>query len=151
VTRVAWWLGWWVVLFWLWLAFAGEWNSTEWEAAALAATVAASIAEIVRAQGELRFRFRLPWLREAAVVPLVIVEDCAIVLWSLRHGRRHEGVFTTRATGPRGRAAEAAGRSAFLAYAATFSPNAYVVDVDRETGDVVLHDLVERRRSEEPA
>jgi hypothetical protein len=46
---MAWWLSWWVVLFWLWLAFTGEWNRIEWAAAAIAATAGATIAAIVRA------------------------------------------------------------------------------------------------------
>jgi hypothetical protein len=36
-------------------------------------------------------------------------------------------------------------------FAANFSPNAYVVDVDPHAHTVVLHDLVPYRRSEEPA
>ena len=65
---MAWWLSWWVVLFWLWLAFAGEWNRIEWAAAAIGATAGATIAAIVRAQRELRFAFRAAWLREAVGV-----------------------------------------------------------------------------------
>jgi hypothetical protein len=34
---------------------------------------------------------------------------------------------------------------------AGWSPNAYVVDIDEESGTVLLHDLVPNRASEEPA
>jgi hypothetical protein len=149
VQRVAWFAGWWIALFWLWLAFVGEWNRIEWGAAAVAATAAATIAEVVRRQRTLRFRLRLRWLGEAARVPLQIIVDCGVLLGALF--RRHSGSFHIRQSGPKGRSAEAAGRSALLTIAAGFSPNAYVVDVDRETGDVLLHDLVTRRDSERPA
>jgi hypothetical protein len=149
VKRVAWWSAWWLVLFWLWLALAGEWNRIEWIAAAIAATVAATIAEIVRAQHDLRFSFRVAWLRELAAVPLQIAVDVGIVFAALLRSPR--GRFVTRQTGPRGTGRVEAGRAAFLTIAATYSPNAYVVDVDRENGTVQLHDLVENRGSETPA
>ena len=138
-------LVWWVVLFGLWFAFVGEVNGVEAAAAAIAATLGTAIAAIVRGQGELRFRLRVRWLRELASLPAIVVEDCAIVLAAL--GRR--GSFHTR-SGPKGLSAEDAGRAAFLAYTATVSPNSYVVDADREQGTVLVHDLVTRRRSEEP-
>lgn len=146
---VVWWAAWTAVLFWLWLAFVGEWDETEWVAAALAAVVAATAAAVVRHQHELRFRFRLRWLREAARVPLQVVIDFGLLVLALP--RRGEGLFRARPTGPKGRTSEAAGRAAFISVVATFSPNAYVVDADRETGEVLLHDLVPNRRSEEPA
>jgi hypothetical protein len=149
VGRVTWWLAWFAVSFWLWLAFVGEWDRTEWVAAALAGAVVASVAVLVREQGRLQARFRLRWLREAARVPVQIVIDFGLLLRALPS--RREGVFHARPTGPRGRGAEQAARSAFVTTTATYSPNAYVIDVDRETGDVLLHDLVSNRRSEEPA
>jgi len=148
---MAWWLSWWVVLFWLWLAFAGEWNRIEWAAAAIGATAGATIAAIVRAQRELRFAFRAAWLRETVGVPRAIVVDCLVVLAELRRGRRIGGAFHARPTGPGGDSAEAAGRAAFLTIAASYSPNAYVVGVDRSTGDVLTHALAPRRDSERPA
>jgi hypothetical protein len=149
VKRLAWFAGWWAVLFWLWLAFAGEWNRIEWGAAAIAATAAATVAAVVGRQRTLRFRFRARWLREGLNVPWQILVDCAVVLAALV--RRPRGVFHARPTGPKGASAEAAGRSAFVTLAATFSPNAYVVDADRDSGTVLLHDLVPRRDSERPA
>jgi hypothetical protein len=55
VQRVVWFAGWWIALFWLWLAFVGEWNRIEWGAAAIAAPAAATIAVVVRRQRTLRF------------------------------------------------------------------------------------------------
>jgi hypothetical protein len=56
--RVAWWLAWFAVAFWLWLAFVGEWDGTERAAAALAGCAFASVALLVREQCR-RFRARL--------------------------------------------------------------------------------------------
>ena len=118
-------------------------------AAAVAATTATAIAEVVRRQRTVRFRLRRRWLREAYGVPLQILVDCALLVGAL--ARRRAGAFHTRSTGPGGRSAEAAGRAAFLTVVAGYSPNAYVVDVDRETREVLMHDLVPRRESERPA
>ena len=146
--RVAWLVCWWLALFWLWLAFAGEWNRIEIVAAAFAATTATAIAEVVRRQRTVRFRLRRRWLREAYGVPLQILVDCATLLAAL--ARRRAGAFRTHSTGPGGRSAEAAGRAAFLTVVAGYSPNAYVVDVSRTHNTVLVHDLVPFRQSEKP-
>ena len=39
----------------------------------------------------------------------------------------------------------------WIALLATYSPNAYVVEIERERSLVLLHDLLPRRSSEEPA
>lgn len=147
--RVTWWLVWFAVSFWLWLAFVGEWDRNEWVAGAIAGTLVASVAVLVREHGDLQTRFRVGWLRETVRIPLQILVDFWLLLRALPSARR--GIFHARPTGPRGRGGEQAARSAFVTIAATYSPDAYVVDVDRETGEVLLHDLVSNRRSEEPA
>src|SRR5207247_6288409 len=48
VKRVAGWVAWYVVLWWLWLLLVGEWNREEWIAAALAAAAAATIGAAAR-------------------------------------------------------------------------------------------------------
>jgi hypothetical protein len=50
------------------------------------------------------------------------------------------GSWVTRGTGPR----------AWTVLAASYSANAYVVDVDPEERRVLLHDLVRYRKSESP-
>jgi hypothetical protein len=147
--RIVWWLAWFAVAFWLWLAFVGEWDGTEWAAAALVGAVTASAALLVREHGDLGARFRLRWLRDAREVPVQVFADFWLLVRALPS--RRAGVFHERPTGPRGAGAERAARSAFVTVVAGYSPNAYVVDVDRATGEVLLHDLVSNRRSEEPA
>ena len=111
MTRLAAWLAWWIPLFWLWLMLAGEWNGVELVAAACAATLAASVAEGVRAVTGLRVRIPAGDLAAAWSVPATVLVDLGIVLGSLfRSGVRREvvrGLFVARTLEPRaGSAAE---------------------------------------------
>ena len=134
------WLAGWLAFFWLWQLLVGEWNGDEWVAGAAAATIAATIGELARVRA--RISPGPPWRAIAAswnAIPQVFV-DFAIVMWALP--RRPRGRVHTRRTDPRG-------SRAWTSYAANFSPNAYVIDMDDE--HVTLHDLVHDRRSESPA
>ena len=147
-------VAWWIALFWLWLAYQGEWNRIEWAAAAGAATLGAALATALAARGLLRFRIPLRALSAAKRVPFQIVIDFGIVTVALVRrlmGRRVAGRFVVRSFASAGSGALAAGDRGWRAVAATYSPNAYVVDVDPGRHVVLLHDLVEHRASEEPA
>jgi hypothetical protein len=154
VTRILVWGMSWFALFWLWLLLAGEWNSEEWVAAAAAATLGASIFEVARTR--LGWRSRIP-ARALADVPAVILAvfvDFGIVVWALLAGALRgeivRGEFRSRELARSGDALDA-GTRAWTALAASYSPNAYVVDIDRESHTVLLHDLVPLAYSEEPA
>jgi hypothetical protein len=149
------WLTWWFGLFWLWLLLAGEWNRQEWVAAAVAATIAASLAELARVRTG--FSARLP-LRAIADVPEVlamVAVDFGVIVGALiasvarRRIVRGELVSRDLARGPDG--ARGVGPRAWTALAASYSPNAYVIDIEPEAQTVLLHDLVPKRRSESPA
>ncbi|HZT53508.1 MAG TPA: hypothetical protein VE995_03925 [Gaiellaceae bacterium] len=155
MARVLAWLAWWLLLFWLWLALAGEWNATEWVAGAGAAALAATLGELARAR--VRLEPRLP-ARALADVPqalLQVVVDFGLLVWALAASvaRREvvRGAFRTHALEPGGDDAAGAGLRAWLEIAATYSPNAYVVDIDARRRLVLLHDLVPSRASERPA
>jgi hypothetical protein len=154
VKHVLPWVAWWVVLFWLWLLLVGEWNREQLVAAAIAATIAAFAAEFARSRTG--FAAPLP-VRVLADVPqalLMVVVDFGILAWALLVGvaRRRitrgelvsrelpRGSWVTQGTGPR----------AWTVLVASYSPNAYVVDVDLEARRVLLHDLIRYRRSEKP-
>jgi hypothetical protein len=154
VKHVIPWLAWWLALFWLWLLLAGEWNREQVVAAAIAATIAASVAEFARARTD--FSAPLP-LRLVADVPqalAMVVVDFGILTWALLEGiarrrivrgelvarERPRGSWVTQGTGPR----------AWTVLVASFSPNAYVIEVDPEKRRVLLHDLVPYDRSESP-
>jgi len=155
VRHVLAWVVAWVALFWLWLLLAGEWNRQEWIAAACAAAVAATLLEIARTRAGVHPR--VPWgrLGEARTVPLMVFVDFGIVVWALVASllRRQvvRGAFRSHDF-PAGD--DDPGSAAVRAWAgllATYSPNAYVVDLEPERGLSLVHDLVPYRASEKPA
>jgi hypothetical protein len=133
----------WIALFWLWLLMAGDWNRIEVVAAACAAAVAATLGEIARVRAGVDPHIPLRWVGKAWTVPGQIVVDFGIVLLALARRRRgvlREHPFPTE---------EGPGVRAWAAYAANFSPNAFVVDIG--DGRTLVHDLVPNRSSETPA
>jgi hypothetical protein len=154
VRAIVTWLLWWIALFGVWLAYQGEWNRIQWVAAAGAATLGASLATVLAARGLLRFRIPLRALADAKTVPLQIVVDFGIVTLALVRrlaGRQGSGTFVVRSFSSAGRGPQSAGDRAWRAVLATYSPNAYVVDVDPGSHSVLIHDLVPHRPSESPA
>lgn len=145
------WVAAWFVLFWLFLLLAGDWNQIEWIGAACAAAVAASIGEIARTRAGVAPRIPLKWIARAWSVPGRIFIDFGIVIWvlllSLAGRRVVRGSFRAHDFP----ADEGPGVRAWAAYAADFSPNAYVVEIDPERHLALVHDLVPNRSSELPA
>jgi multisubunit Na+/H+ antiporter MnhE subunit len=143
------WLAWWLLLFWLWLLLAGDWNLTEIVAAAGAAAAAATIGEIARSRARVAGSFSPQWLTMLAAVPVMIVVDFGIVAWALvRSALRREivrGEFVRR---PFHR--DDPGLRAWVGYVAAFTPNAYAVGFDAQRETALVHDLVRNRRSERP-
>lgn len=138
------WIAFWLALFWLWMLLVGEWNHIEWIAGASAATVAATVAEIARSRVGAGVRVPPGWVAKAWTVPAMIVVDFGIVMWALV--RRRRGGFRERPSPATG----TAGIRAWANLTANYSPNSFVVDLDPETGTVLVHDLVPFRKSEEP-
>lgn len=153
VRHVAFWAGWWAALFGLWLLLAGQWNPKEIVAAAVAAAVASSVAELARTRTGFSARLPLRALRDLPQLPAMVVVDFGIVVWALlASAARREvvrGSFLSRELGRKEDAA-GVGPRAWVALAASYSPNAYVVGVEAD-GTVLLHDLVPSRKSESPA
>ena len=140
------WLAGWLAFFWLWQLLAGEWNHIEWIAGAAAATVAATLGELARSAGRLRMPLDAAWIARLWSIPVAVVADFAILMWALPRRRRGEWVRRPLPADVSGDPSACAA----LALAATYSPNAYVVDVDEGEGIVLLHDLVRHRASESP-
>jgi hypothetical protein len=145
------WVVWFVVLWWFWMLLVGEWNHFEWIAATAAAAVGASLFELMRSVTSADARVPPVWLERAATVPWQIFVDFGIVTWALVRsaltGRVVRGVFRAHEFP----ADEGPGVRAWAAYAADFSPNAYVVEIDPDRNLALLHDLVPNRSSEQPA
>jgi multisubunit Na+/H+ antiporter MnhE subunit len=143
---VRWTLGW-VALWALWLLVQGEWNAIQIYAAASAATLSLVVALVVS-------RFALPaarverrWLVRAVRIPWLVVKEFWMITRALLE--RGEGEFR-RLDFPAGGARPAErGRRAFIAMATGYSPNSYVLDVDEERGDVLVHVLARVPRGEE--
>lgn len=144
---------WWCALWGLWFAFQGEWNRIEWVAAACAATLGSVVAALVVSRGLLSARVPLEWVwRSKTLLPQVVI-DFGIITAALARtlaGRRVEGRFVSRSFPAGGDDATSRGVRGFVAVAATYSPNAYVVHIDTELGLALVHDLVVHKPSEEP-
>jgi hypothetical protein len=147
VSHLRAWLCLFVVLWWLWMLLVGEWNHYEWIAATAAAAVAATIGEVARTSANVHARIPLSTLRSGWGALLVVFSDFAIVIWALFAGTR--GTFRRRTAPVAGDDPEAVGIRVWTNLLADYSPNAYVVSL--EEGEALLHELVPRRRSEEPA
>jgi Na+/H+ ion antiporter subunit len=155
VKHVLAWAVWWVALFWLWLLLVGEWNGEEWVAAAVAATVSATLAEFSRIRTGFGARPPASAISDVPQLLLMVVVDFGIVVWALllSVARRSvvRGELVSRELERGSRAARGSGPRAWTALAASYSPNSYVIDIDPETRRVLLHDLVVHRKSESPA
>ena len=157
LRRAVAWCLWFSVLFWWWMLLAGEWDHEEWIAAAAAAALTAAVAEAVRRVAEVDVRLPLERLARLPMALVMVVADFLTLTWVLvRTGfgvRPFRGRFIHRRASfdTEGLDAEAVTRRGVTILVSGFSPNAYVVDVGRKDGTVLVHDLVTRRRSEEPA
>ncbi|HJQ51155.1 MAG TPA: hypothetical protein VJ838_11640 [Gaiellaceae bacterium] len=148
------WAAWWLALFWLWFLLVGEWNRQELVAAAIAATIAATLAELARTRTGFHARVPLRGLTDLPPALGMVVVDFGIVSWALLASVARRRVVRGRlvsrpveggAVGVRG-----VGPRAWTVLVASYSPNAYPIDVDPETGTVLLHDLVPHGPSERP-
>jgi hypothetical protein len=141
---------WWVALFWLWLLLVGAWNREQVVAAAIAATLAGVGAEFARTRTGLGAPLPLRLLGDVPQALWMVVVDFGIVSWALVASvfRRRivRGELVERDTA----AARGTGTRAWTVLVASYSPNAYVVDIDPAAERVLLHDLVPHRKSEEP-
>jgi hypothetical protein len=84
---------------------------------------------------------------------MVFVDFAILVralLVSAARRRVVRGEFVSREIEGGSAVTRAVGRRAWAVLVASYSPNAYVVDLDPATGQVLLHDLVRNRASEEP-
>ena len=154
MKHVAAWIAWWIALFWLWLLLVGQWNREEVVAAAIAATIAASLAELARTRTGFSARIPVAGLADLPRALGMVVVDFGILVRalvvSLARRRVVRGELFTRELTDGGRA-RGTGPRAWTTLVASYSPNAFVIDIDPGTRRVLLHDLVVHRASEEPA
>jgi hypothetical protein len=147
VRGVTAWLAWFGGLFLLWLVLVGTIQDTELVAGLFAAAIGATAAEVVRAQGLLQYRVEWRWLRRTPSHLARVVPEFFLVLATLV--RRRRGAFRTLEFPTGGERTVDRGRRAWAGLAASLAPNRVVVDVDEETGLVLVHDLVPRAAPDE--
>jgi len=147
VRRVSAWSAWLGGLLVLWLLLVGTIAHTELIAGLFAAAIGATAAEIVRSQGLLRYRVEWRWLRRTPAQVARVIPEFFLVLTTLIHPRR--GAFRTLEFPTGGERAVDRGRRAWAGLAASLAPNRVVVDVDEDTGLVLVHDLVPRASADE--
>lgn len=146
---------WWIILFALWWLLVGEWSLANLVAGAVIATLAAVAGTLVVSMGLVTGRSIgrdlrvLPSVARAVVVDFVVI--VGVLARSIASGRRSAVGSFVRRRAEHAPDAEAASWRAWLTIAATVSPNAYVLDVDPQTDEVVLHDLRPMSLSERPA
>src|SRR4051794_23067810 len=112
----------WISLWWSWQLFVGEWGRYEWVAGAVAAAVAALIAELAVTEAG---RAAFPWtiVKSAPAALGMVFVDFVTVMRVLV--TRREGVFRTL---PFEYPDDIPHRT-WAMVVADYSPNAYVVDI----------------------
>ena len=125
----------WAVLFGLWQLYVGQTTKQTTIAGVVAATLAVGAGVLVGRLGLYRFGFEPRLLRRAATLPWDVVRDFGLVTLALTRGRP-KGAF--REVEVRARTA---GDRALVGLLGSIAPNAYVVDVDRDRGTALLHEL----------
>lgn len=145
--RMAFWFGWWAICYALWVLLVFKTEPAEFVAGALAAALAATGAELVRARGYAPSPPRLAWSRGLIRLPRDVIMDTwrmtALLVRSLI-GREpikgHFRIVSYRAGSEDDPRAEA--RRTVAVWLGTISPNTYVIGVDEEHHVVVLHQLI---------
>jgi multisubunit Na+/H+ antiporter MnhE subunit len=154
LRRGRFWLAWYVPLFGLWLLFVDTLAAEEVILGAIGAALAATAADVVRAQDLVRFRMRPHWLAGLSVLPRQTVTDSwllAVALWrQLRRPGSVRGLFRVLPFPVEGDDAAAAARTALVTGVLSVAPNTYVVGVERGEGLMLVHQLVRRPGGEVP-
>jgi multisubunit Na+/H+ antiporter MnhE subunit len=141
------WIAWYVPLFVLWLAFVDTVAAEEVVLGLVAAAVAATAADLVRAQDLVRFRLEWSWLRDLHRLPGLVLSDAwllAVALWRHLGGRPVKGVLRTVPFPVERDDARSAGRRALVTGTVSLTPNTYVVGIEGDEGFALLHQLVPR-------
>jgi hypothetical protein len=147
MRRVTAWLAWFGGLLALWLLLVGTVQNVEVLAGLAAAAIGATAAEVVRSQGLLRYRVESRWIWPGLRQLVHVVPDFLRVLAVLP--RRPSGRFRTVPFPAGGERDVDRGRRAWATLAASLAPNRLVVDMDADTGEALVHDLIPRAAAEE--
>ncbi|HTU20026.1 MAG TPA: Na+/H+ antiporter subunit E [Gemmataceae bacterium] len=139
-------LGWWLAFLLLYPLLAGSLSWQELVAGAVLSGAAALAVIATRRAGQLHFQPRWRWLGHFRRLPGRLVMDCVIVGAALARAllrrQKREGTFRSIPFDPGSDDAESAARRALAIAGACLTPNSYVVAVDAEKGQLLMHQLV---------
>jgi multisubunit Na+/H+ antiporter MnhE subunit len=139
MRRLAAWLSWFAILLIVWLLLVAVVQDVEIIAGLCAAAIGATTMEVVRSQGLLSYRVETRWLARGARRLLHVVPEFFGVLGVIFRPQR--GVFRILDFPTGGERAVDHGRRAWAGLAASLAPGRLVVDLNPETGEVLVHDL----------
>ena len=145
--RIAFWLGWWVVCFALWVLLVFKTEPAEFVAGALAAALAATGAELVRSRGYAPFAPELAWSRGLLRLPREVVMDTwRMGMLLVRHfvrGDPIKGCFRiVHFSGGSDNDPRAEARRTVAEWLGCVSPNTYVIGIDERHQVAVVHQLI---------
>lgn len=142
---IGYWAVWWLVLWAIYGLFAAKFTWEETLAGGVLAALAALAVTVTRRAGGLDFRPHMGWLRLTGRLPGRVLADCGIValaLWRALVLRRPvHGAFRTVPFDAGGDDPESAARRALVIAGASLAPNTYVVAIDAEKGEMLVHQL----------
>ncbi|HEX6654368.1 MAG TPA: hypothetical protein VF072_16600 [Thermoleophilaceae bacterium] len=146
-ARVVFWLSVWALSYGLWILLVFKTEPAELVAGAVAAALAATGAELVRARGYAPFAPDLAWSRDLLRLPMEVVVDtwrmAKALIRHLLRGERLEGCFRIVHFPPGSREdPHAAARRTVAAWLGCVSPNTYVIGFDEKHDVAVLHQLI---------
>lgn len=131
-----------------WVAIDDSFAFDELLAGAGAAAIAALVAEAACHQAGLRYRMRAGWLLPALRLPWQVVVDTIavyLVLWrKLTRGDDPPGGFSEVPVDPGEEGPAGVVRRTLIIGGRSFTPNAFVLDIDGERGVMVVHQLATR-------
>lgn len=146
------WLGWWALAMLLWLALTSTVNASEAIGGVGASCVAATFAEVTRRKASIGFWPRRRWLLRAWRIPVQVLTDTVLVYRALflHLTRRRRVRGTLRAVPlPHGAPDDArrSARGALVTVGVSMTPNTFVIGIDPEKDEMLVHQLVARPAS----
>ena len=149
--RVGAWIVWWVLLMSLWVWIDDSLGLAELLAGAAAAAIGASLAELVQYQADTHIRIRIEWVAPALRLPAKLWRDTVLVmrvLWAkVVHGIDPPSRFGLIHVHHGDDSAEDTTRRLLVVGGMSFTPNTFVLGLDRERDVAVVHQLVARAES----
>ncbi|WP_160148855.1 Na+/H+ antiporter subunit E [Amycolatopsis alkalitolerans] len=134
---------WWAFLVVVWLATLNSVSVQEIVTAAVLAVPCAVVARTARRAAGLRWSIRLTWIRWLVMLPGAVIHDALAVLGLAARRRTHECHDEFRSmTLPRERGEVArAGQEAATVAVLSATPGSVVVDIDRDSGELLFHKM----------